>query len=993
MKNFFFSTLAIVCLFAAFGDHSFGVQVDAPKVTSPEATAKVADKTANQDKKIRFTFQEQDWQDVIPWFAEQAGYSLQPIADWPEGTFTLKDDSDYTVLEALDQLNHALLIRPEPFTLIRNRDMLVLWKTRDANFPNDLIETVKVEDLDKRGKYETVSCIFDVGDLNVEDMYEQLRPMISDVHRNYFVAFPAANQLHIRETGGQLRDIRDLLKASQNRIAGDEIQIKPYRLKHQDSESFLLLARPLLGMGEDQNARPDNNLSISVDPFGDRMFVRGTEKMLSEFDKVALMVDAAPEPVSGDTVLSEPYLKTYSVFTDPKLALNILDTMLEGLDVKMDQDEITGTISVLARTDVHQKVRNYLDALAEVDSEDFAIITLRQRDPAEVIVILQNMFRQTSEDSATGPVMMAQSELNQILVRGTPQEVATVKKMVMTLDENATIPVTGPRTGHRMIDMSESDQQEIMPILEDLLYTKGRNNPLNIVMPEDRKDIRSRIRTGPPESTPSLLEIPESSKRQPLLNTRPRNDKTSQLRSTVYESMVVVSSALGINPLAFSSFLLPRQDKVGSTSDEVARNQKKGDYRPAQQMPSIPGAPIEVRFTRFGIVLDSQDLDALDDLEDEIYRRLDVESTVQLPQFFPLNYRSADEMLAFLETYYGMADSGSGGGGAGGMMQGMMNNMMGGGAGDLLGGLLGGSSSSEEGAMLEGDVQFGVDMPFNMVYVRGATGNDIEEIAALIDTLDQPEPPHNPELIGDFYTIDVIHRDPKELKEIIETDMADLLDTGDKSQGGAAQNQEAAQMMKMMQQLAGGGGGRRGGSSTDYEKSKPKAKLGVDPTTSKLLVTGPKSIYLQVLKRVTELDKADLSIPPVYELMTDVGDIDRQIQTLRAMFGDKIEVIDKTSGETVAANGTSSGDPKPPSTTNDAAEKARADAIKTFMTNAARAQSVGQPSSRGGSSRGGSSRGGGPGGGSSRGSSGSSRGGGGFGGGSFGGGGGGGRGG
>jgi type II secretory pathway component GspD/PulD (secretin) len=972
MKNFFFSTFAIVCLCAASVVNSFAVQVDQPKVAPPATAATATDKTSVEDKKIRFTFQQEDWSVVIPWFAEQAGYSLQPIADWPEGTFTLKDDSEYTVLEALDQLNHALLIRPEPYTLIRNRDMLVLWKTRDANFPNELIETVKVEDLDKRGKYETVSCIFDVGDLNVDDIHDQLSPMIDRVHRDFFVAFPAANQLHVRETGGQLRDIRNLLQASQNRIAGDEIQIKLYRLKHQDSESFLLLARPLLGMEEDENARDDENLALSVDPFGDRMFVRGTEKMLSEFDKVAAMVDAAPEEVSGGTVLSEPYLKPYPVFTDPQLALNILDTMLEGLDVIMDQDPTTGAISVLARADVHKKVREYLDALAGVDAADFAIITLLKSDPAEVILILQSMFRQTTEDTTTGPVLMAQSERNQILVRGTPQEVATVKKMIQSIDDNSDIPSFGPRTGHRMIDMSESEQQEIMPMLEDLLYTTGRRNALNIVMPEERKDIRSRIRTAPLEGTRSLLELPESSDRRAPLNTRPLNNKSSKVRARINESVVILSSALGLNPIALSGLVSPWQDEVGSTSDEIARRQKSDEYQPAEQMPSIPGAPIEVRFTRFGIVLDSEDLDALDDLEDEIYRRLDLESTIQLPQFFPLNYRSADEMLTFLETYYGMADSG-GGGGAGGMMQGMMNNMMGGGAGDLLGGLLGGGGGAE-GAALEGDVQFGVDMPFNMVYVRGATGNDLEEIAALIDTLDQPEPPHNPELIGDFYTIDVIHRDPTELKELIEIDLADLLDTGEKAQGGG-QNQEAAQMMKVMQQLAGGGK-RGGGGSTDYEQSKPKAKLGVDPTTSKILVTGPKSIYLQVLKRVNELDKADLSIPPVYELMTDVGDIETGIQVVRAMFGDKVEVIDKSTGEPVEASGASSGQQKPPATTNTAAEKARAEQIKNFMTNAARAQAAGQQGQRGGSTRGGggSTRGGG---GSTRGGGGSTRGGGG----------------
>ena len=81
---------------------------------------------------------------------------------------------------------------------------------------------------------------------------------------------------------------------------------------------------------------------------------------------------------------------------------------------------------------------------------------------------------------------------------------------------------------------------------------------------------------------------------------------------------------------------------------------------------------------------------------------------------------------------------------------------------------LSGGLRGSVGGTLEGDVQFGVDMKFNLLWVRGATGNDIEEITNLIDTLDRAEPPRNPEILGEFYTIDVIHRDPTELKDIID---------------------------------------------------------------------------------------------------------------------------------------------------------------------------------------------------------------------------------
>ena len=217
--------------------------------------------------------------------------------------------------------------------------------------------------------------------------------------------------------------------------------------------------------------------------------------------------------------------------------------------------------------------------------------------------------------------------------------------------------------------------------------------------------------------------------------------------------------------------------------------------------------------------------------------------------------------------------------------------------------------------------------------------------------------------MGEFYTIDVIHRDPTELKDIIEQQLSDLLDNGQKSQGGG-QNQEAAQMMKMMQQLAGGGKGGRSGSA-DLEQSKPKGKIGVDAVTSKILVTGPNFLYQEVLKRVEELDQADLSAPKQFEIIPDVGDMNLMSQTLRAMFGDKVKVIDSETGEAVVgASATAASKPSSSSSSASASSDAQRQAFMKMIQQRAQqsggSSQRGAPSgARGGSSRGGSSRGGG----------------------------------
>ncbi len=904
--------------------------------------------------KIRFTFSEQDWSDVIPWFAEQANFSLQPVADYPEGVFTLKDDSEYTVLEALDQLNHALMIRqPEPYTLIRNRNMLLLWKLRDANFPNDLIETVKVEDLDKRGKHETISCIFDMGELNAEGIGDQLRPLISRSNQDFFAVFPTANQIHVRETGGQLRKIRDLINASFKKEFGDEMKLKVYNLKNQDAESFMGLARGLLGIRKGSNMRDDEKLLISVEPFAERLFIRGNEKWLSEFDNVAKIIDADPEEIVDGVVLDAPTLQMYSVLVDPQLAFDTLQTMLESRDdVRMQQDSLTGAITVLGRKEDHKLVADTLAAISGEGGEGFALIQLENGDPAEIIIVLQNLFRQSAEDTS-GPVLLANSYTRQIIVRGTPQEVQTVKRMVAELDANSLVAETGPRSTTRIISIGEREMKDLAPLLPDLLMSAGRTNPFNMIMPKDRKDVKESIKkqkgSDSVEDFLNGVDIPGDEKPDQSRRYTPGQKKTSQLNPTFNELLFLTANAVGISPI-FANGLVSLQADSASESTE---RQVGSTYQPPPEIKSVPGAPIVGRFSNGSLVLDSEDLDALDDLVYEIENRIGSTSEVQRPTFFFLEHRSADQMIGFLENYYGMSDGGGGGGG-GGLMEGMMSNMLGGGE-DLLGGLLGGGTGSSGGGDLEGDVRFGVDMAFNSMWVSGATENDLDEISILIDTLDQPEAPHDPKLLGQFRTIDIIHRDPMDVKDIIEPMLGDLVDSGEQARGGR-QNNEAQQMMKMVQQLSGGGGKRGGGSGGASEGEKPKVRLGVDMATRQLLVSGPEFIYKDILKMVIELDKPELSTPPGYEIMTNVNNQAAVVDTLKQMFGARIVVVGEEEQEAGGTNnqGTNSGNQTSTAQrqSSDAARSALMDAMKA-QANRARGGGGGGNARGGGNTRGG----------------------------------------
>ena len=145
---------------------------------------------------------------------------------------------------------------------------------------------------------------------------------------------------------------------------------------------------------------------------------------------------------------------------------------------------------------------------------------------------------------------------------------------------------------------------------------------------------------------------------------------------------------------------------------------------------------------------------------------------------------------------------------------------------------------------MEGDVQFGTDSHFNSLYVTGATETDLFLINDLIELLDQANSPQNPELLGAFRTIPILHRDPEEVKEIVEAQLSDLI--APSGSGGESNNNQQpagqqAQMARLLAAAAGGGGGGGGGGNAAASEP-PRARLGVDTKTGQLLVTGKEFI-------------------------------------------------------------------------------------------------------------------------------------------------------
>ena len=847
-------------------------QTDDAELSTPAASKEPADQMQAEeqqenertaDGKIRFRWIGNPWQEVIPWYADQAGFSLQTVERWPEGAFSLQDKDSYTALEALDQLNRSLAGLSEPFTLIRKRNMLMLKPVNEA-ISRELIDAVKPEDLDSRGAFELMSVTFDLGDLDGKQMYDDLRSQVSKPNLEYFNAFQSSNQLQVRETGARLRSIRDIIDTAKKKLADAQPAFVIYPLKFQAVETFIAVVGAQLDIPEGKNANKAGTISIVSDPLSNKLYVSGTKQMLDRFKVIAKTIDVDPNEEAEELVLEKPYLHSYPITIDPKLAYDLLGTMLEGSDARMQQDEVSGAITVLGRKSDHERVVESLASVENVKTKNFAIITMEKIPVTDALGVLQTIYRQTTstsliEDSSSGPVLLANSILNQIIVSGTAKEVAEIRAIATELDAQYVPVSTGPRSGVRIITMTEQDQERLLPALGDLLGSKNIGNTFNVVRPSQRQGLDERIRRGDlrdenqnkDEMIQDMLdELPSANRsKSRFRRSVPQSNLQKKPASVLQQVSALAFLALGPRRANLvSNLALFQQDGGMATSDPSA-----GNRRASREKKSIAGAPIEFRFNKYGLTIDTLDLDAADEIEAAIEEFLGSSTEVQLPSFFELQHRDVTEMQQMLEGILGLGDAGGGGGGdAGGSpLTGMMNNMLPG--GDLLDGLLGGGGSDSVSG-LEGDVTFGADVRFNTLWVVGATGNDLSQITNLIEYWDRPEGETKPELFGATRVVKVFHRGAQEVVDIIKAQRPEMVYTEQAKQGGGQNNGEVAQALKAVQALTKGGGGGAAAGGGGSGGKKQTVVLGVDAVNNTILVTGPKYMYDDILTIVEQVD-------------------------------------------------------------------------------------------------------------------------------------------
>jgi hypothetical protein len=177
--------------------------IDAIKEMEAHQPAKADAKTVSID------FRDAPWVDVFAWLGEQTGLPVVSQMK-PTGTlsFTGPPNKTYTIPEAVDIVNEALMVRD--LMLIRRGHSFALVAS-DEPVDSSIVPRIKISDLPARGNTELVSLVMSLTNLSPDDAAIEVERVLGPLGR----ATPLAksNQLVLQDTAGNLKRAIETVRA------------------------------------------------------------------------------------------------------------------------------------------------------------------------------------------------------------------------------------------------------------------------------------------------------------------------------------------------------------------------------------------------------------------------------------------------------------------------------------------------------------------------------------------------------------------------------------------------------------------------------------------------------------------------------------------------------------------------------------------------------------------------------------------------------------
>jgi type II secretory pathway component GspD/PulD (secretin) len=792
---------------------------------------------ASADGKLTFSFRYQPWQEVLDWFAQQAGLSLL-MESPPPGTFNYTDTRTYTPAEALDVLNGVLLTKG--YTLVRHGRMLVVVNLEDGIPPN-LVPDVPLSELDQHGEFELVRTIFPVWNMSPEQAALEIQPLLGP--QGKAIPLPQSKQIQVTETGGRLRTIRSIVNAVEGPEAASA-GMREFALKYITLDAAMPTIRQMLGIPAEAFSTPDGSVQITKSANGEKLLFRGTAQQAARLTEILRLIDV-PEAARG--VNGAPQLEVYAVTTaDPEMVVKMLQTLLHNdPNVILSADKESGKIVAFATPPQQATIKATIEQMQK-ESRQVDVIGLSNVDPQVAVVAINKLFGSNDEKAdPKAPRVDADLTTRSLLVRGTAGQVAQIRELLHKLgetEEEGGAAAAKSKQHVRLLPLTGAAARSAVSQIEQI-WPSVRTNKIRIVSPS------SSIPSYRPGDSPGASAAPA---------VAPANDSNEQLQELWQSLLKDRAPSSSTAPKAAPDGAKVEKSEDRSTSNEIpSRFHLAADVLPTTKpaaasttpKPAAPlapkqstnstarapgkGAQIVIAPGPGGTLIASDDLEALDQLEDLLTTVAghNAASGREYSVFY-LKYSKAPIIAEVLAAIFG----GTSGGKDKGIIGDLASNALGEMGGGLMGDLLLGGGGGGGGAFASGSVDIVPDARLNALLVH-AKPADLDTVEQLLKVLDQRTGPENVQAEAQPRAIPLYNTAATEVAQIVQQVYQDRMSGA----GGVMSPQD---MMKMI----------RGGNNTDQQVQ--KMSIAVDTRNNVLIVRAPDALFNEVKALVTDLDQS-----------------------------------------------------------------------------------------------------------------------------------------
>jgi type II secretory pathway component GspD/PulD (secretin) len=656
----------------------------------------------------------------------------------------------------------------------------------------------------------------------------------------------------------------------------------------------------MLGIPADAFATPDGAMQITKSATDEKLLFRGTAQHAARLEEILRLIDV-PEAAAG--VAGSPQLEVYTLTLGDADAVEDSLKALLGNDpsVSITADEENGFIVAIARPAQQATIRATLDQMQK-DTRQVDVITLSNVDPQVAVLAINKLFGGSGEEpDPKAPRVDADIASKSLLIRGTSSQVEQIRALLRKLgetEEEGGAKVARSRQRVRLLPLSGSAARTAISQIEQI-WPSVRTNRIRVVSPS--AGIQSfRPSENANESPAAAAQRIEPSATLPTKEVSPT---VQDLLQMFRNGSLAVPTEPAAEPAKTQTE--PNEDRM--TKDSTSQPKRAGLFRlaadvveqpetpsfdadedlatepaeaaPSEEQPkphSSSGAPILVAPGPGGTVIASDDLEALDELE-ELLGVVAGRNSTSGREFavFYLKYSKASTIADVLAAIYGGRSSGN----DRGIIGDLANNALGGVGGALMGDLLLGGGNTA-GAFTSATVDIVPDGRLNALVVH-AKPADLDTIEQLLKVLDQRSGPEDVEAEAQPRLIPVYNTTASEISEIVQQVYADRM-------AGANAVMSPQEMMQMI----------RGGPNPN--QAIQKMSIAVDIPNNMLVVRAPDPLFEEVKQLVTDLDQSLEGSPETTKVvplrLTNAANVVKTLDSLLANTNSSSTSSDRGNG-------------------------------------------------------------------------------------------------